>query len=217
VSHNPYAPVVVSDVHRERVVDVLSVAFANDRLTVEQLEQRLAAVYAAQSLAELEMLLADPAEPQRSLAAAPTLTANAAVIPERGLALAIMGGFGSKGGWLVPRHLKVAGIMGGGDLDLREARFAPGVTEIEVYAIMGGVEILVPEGVRIELNGVGFMGAFEQSGGTVVDDPQAPVLRITGAAVMGGVEVKRKPRGKKSDRRYVEALERAEQLRPRGR
>jgi hypothetical protein len=217
VSDNPYAPVVVTTVHRERVVDVLSVAFANDRLTMEQLDQRLAAVYAAQSLGELELLLADPAQPQRSLAAAPTLTANAAAVPERGMAFAIMGGFASKGGWLVPRQLKVTGIMGGGDLDLREALFAPGVTEIEVYAIMGGVDIVVPDGVRIEINGVGFMGAFEQSGGSVVDDPGAPVLRITGAAIMGAVEVTRKPRGKKSDRRYVEALERAEQLRPRGR
>lgn len=217
MNDNPYAPVVVTHVHRERVVDVLSVAFANDKLSMEQLDQRLAAVYAAQSLGELEMLLADPAQPARSLADAPTLTANVAAVPDRGLALAIMGGFGSKGGWLVPRHLKVTGIMGGGDLDLREALFAPGVTEIDVFVIMGGVDILVPDGVRIEVTGVGFMGGFDQSGGTAVDDPHAPVLRISGAAITGGVSIKRKARGKKSDRRYVEALERAEQLRPRGR
>jgi hypothetical protein len=216
VSGPPYAPVAVTNAHRERVVDLLSVAFANHRLTIEQLDQRLAAVYAAPSLADLELLLADPAEPQRSLAEAPTLTANAAVVPERGLALAIMGGFGSKGGWLVPRHLKVTGIMGGGELDLREARFAPGVTEIEVYAFMGGVDLIVPDGVRIELSGVGFLGGFEQRGGDIVDDPAAPVLRITGAAVLGAVEISRKPRAKKSDRRYVDALERAERLRPRG-
>jgi len=52
---------------------------------------------------------------------------------------------------------------------------------------MGGVEILVPPGVRVETSGIGVMGGFEsfsQSG-----DPAAPLLRISGFALMGGVEI----------------------------
>ena len=71
---------------------------------------------------------------------------------------------------------------------------------------MGGVEIKVPEGVRVESGGGGIMGGFEgvdQFG----DDPDGPVLRIDGLAIWGGVEVKvvRGPReekwGKKKQKR----------------
>lgn len=213
MSNPPYVPVHVSEAHRERAVQLLSAAFADDKITVEQLEPRLAAVYRAQSLAELDQLMVDPSDPSRSLAMGQALTVQESLVTPRGVLAGIMGGFGHKGGWTVPRHLKVWAVMGGGDLDLRDARFGAGVTTIEVVAFWGGVDIIVPEGVRVEVVGMAIAGAFEQQGGDNVDDPNAPVLRITGAAIMGAVEISRLRREKKSERRYVEALERAEALR----
>jgi hypothetical protein len=212
---SPYAPITLSDAHRERVVQLLSAAFANDRLSMEQLDERLSAVYRAQSQHELEMLLADPSDPARSLAmeGAPSRVASPAVVADRGVAMALMGGFQRKGPWIVPRHLKVVAVMGGGELDLRDAKLGPGVTEIEIFTMWGGVEILVPDGVRVDVSGMGVMGGFSASGGSTSEDPNAPVLRVSGLAIMGGVDVRRKDRGKKSEKRYIEALERAEQLR----
>ena len=126
-----------------------------------------------------------------------------------------MGGFERKGQWIVPRHLRLMAVMGGGELDLRDAKLSSGVAEIEIFTMWGGVEILVPDGVRVDVSGMVVMGGFSASGGSTREDPNAPVLRVSGLAIMGGVDVRRKDRGKKSEKRYIEALERAEQLRTR--
>ena len=211
----PYAPAGVSDVQRDYVVQVLSAAFATDRLSMEQLDERLSAVYRARSLGDLEALLADPAEANRSLADEASVNRVVAdpVVPARGAALAVMGGFDRRGSWIVPRHLRVMAALGGGQLDLREAKLGTGVTEIEIFALMGGVEIFVPIGVRVEVTGMAVMGGFSVSGAEATEDPHAPVLRISGLAVMGGVDVKHKGRGKQSEKRYLQALERAQKLR----
>ena len=72
-----------------------------------------------------------------------SLVAQEFAVPERGVGAAIMGGFQRGTGWVLPRHFKVVAVMGGIELDLRNARIAPGVSEIEVFALMGGVEVLV--------------------------------------------------------------------------
>ncbi|WP_396199773.1 DUF1707 domain-containing protein [Gemmatimonas sp.] len=211
----PYAPAGASDVQRDYVVQVLSAAFATDRLSMEQLDERLSAVYRARSLGELEVLLADPAEPTRSLADQTSVNRVAAdpVVPARGAALAIMGGFDRSGSWIVPRHLRVVAVMGGGQLDLREAKLGAGTTEIEILTFWGGVEILVPSGVRVEVTGMAVMGGFSVRGAQASEDPNAPVLRISGLAVMAGVDVKHKGRDKHGEKRYLQALERAQKLR----
>jgi hypothetical protein len=85
--------------------------------------------------------------------------------------------------------------MGGVELDFREATLQPGITEVHAFAFWGGVEILVPPDIRLECSGIGIMGGFDtgdwagEPGGDV-GDPLIPVLRVTGVAVMGGVEVK---------------------------
>lgn len=211
-----YSPVGVAPAHRERVAHLLSVAFANDRISMEQLDERLALVYRVQSQSELEMLLADPADGSRSLAweaELPVRIANPAVVAERGVLWGVMGGFERKGAWIVPRHLKITALMGGGELDLREAKLSPGVTEIEIFAMWGGVEIIVPDGVRVEMVGMAIMGGFSVRGGDANEDPEAPVLRVSGLVIMGGADVRRKDRSKKSEKRYMQALERAEKVR----
>jgi hypothetical protein len=127
--------------------------------------------------------------------------------------MAVMGGVERKGGWLVPRLLKVFCFMGGAELDLREARFAPGVTEIDILTVWGGVEIMVPPGVRVETVGAAFMGGFGADAGDVDTlDPGQPVLRVSGVAIMAGVEVKRRKPGKKTLARFETALKAARQL-----
>ena len=137
----------------------------------------------------------------------PARLAPPAVVPERGIVMAFMGGVARKGSWMVPRHFKVVAVMGGAEIDLRDARFAPGVTEIEVMALMGGVEITVPPGVRVETMGTALMGGFEATAGDIhATDPSAPILRVSGMAVMGGVEVRVRRPGKKVLERFEQAM-----------
>lgn len=209
---SPYAPLPIADAHRDRVIRLLSAAFANDLLSMEQLDQRLAAAYVVRTPAELQQLLVDPNDPSRSLEDWQRYSTTDTMVPDRGMAVAVMGGFSAKGGWLVPRHLKVWAIAGGGALDLREARFSPGITNIEVMAVMGGVELIVPEGVRLEVVGGAFLGGFEHTAGSPVEDPDAPLVRVSGVAVMGGVDVSRARRGYKNERQYLAALARATEI-----
>ena len=83
--------------------------------------------------------------------------------PTSHTAVAILGGFSRKGDWVVPKTFNAFMMLGGGEIDLRDARFAEREVSIHVVAILGGCEITVPEDATVNVNGVGIMGAFEHS------------------------------------------------------
>ena len=109
-----------------------------------------------------------------------------------------MSGVDRHGEWTVPESHHAFALMGGVDLDLRQARLAAPVTRIEAYAVMGGIDIVVPADVRVEVEGIGLMGSFSEE--READPPAppapegAPVVRVTGLALMGGVSVRRTTR-----------------------
>jgi hypothetical protein len=118
------------------------------------------------------------------------VTIPAENVPSHSMMVGILGGGGRSGTWVPARVNWAVGVMGGCELDFREARFGPGVTEVRVFVLWGGVEVIVPPDVQVECSTIGILGGFEQVG-TVssTTDPHAPVLRITGVAVMGGGSV----------------------------
>jgi hypothetical protein len=104
-----------------------------------------------------------------------------------------MSGATRAGNWVVPAQFSALAIMGGVDIDLTNARFAERQVTITAVAIMGGIDIVVPDGVTVIVNGIGFMGSFEDNA-RVQGTPGGPVVRINGLALMGGVDVHR-PKG----------------------
>ncbi|MGI8800272.1 MAG: LiaF domain-containing protein [Pseudonocardia sp.] len=104
--------------------------------------------------------------------------------------IAVFGGTERTGEWQIPAVHRVRAVFGGIRLDLRQVRLSAPVTTIQIIAVMGGVEITVPEGVTVEIEGNAVMGGFERRAAGH-GPPGAPVIRITGHAVMGGVDVKR--------------------------
>lgn len=190
-----------SDADRERVANVLREAAGDGRLTMDELDERLDSVYAAKTYADLEPLTSDlpgsattytPAVPAPAAPAAAADPARFGGEPTSHGAVAIMGGFTRKGEWTVPREFTAFMLMGGGEIDMRDARFAEREVSIHIVALMGGCEVIVPEDATVRVTGIGIMGAFDHShtgGGT----PDGPVITVNGLAVMGGVDVKRKP------------------------
>ena len=81
---------------------------------------------------------------------------------------------------------------GGVDADLREATLAPDA-RLSVTAFFGGIALRVPPEWRIESDIHAVAGGYDISG-TDPDDPDAPVLRLEGRALCGGIAVSRKPR-----------------------
>jgi hypothetical protein len=195
---------------REIVAQELALHFAADHLSLDELEERLSLVYGAPTPAQLHGLVSDlPSLDRRKLDSGNTpMFAPTAMVPNRGVVIALLGGADRKGSWLVPRELKVWAILGGASIDLRDAKFAPGVTEIDVTAFMGGVEITVPRGVRVEALGAGVMGGFSANAGDATAlDPSQPVVRVTGLAIMGGVDVKVREPSKRVLRKFEAAMD----------
>jgi len=120
-------------------------------------------------------------------------------VPDSQFSLAIFSGRSRRGAWVPARKIRALAVMGGIELDFREALFGTDLVEVHVVALMGGVEVLVPPGVHVDTGGFAFLGGFDEQLGMPEDLPaHAPTVRITGMAVMGGVEVSRRNPGESS-------------------
>ena len=131
---------------REKVIEVLSQHFAYDNLTLDELERRMALVYQASSIQSLRELVRDlpsMGEASASVSRAPAAVPQA-FLPERGRIVSVMAQTRRKGVWQPPRQLDVWSIMSETYLDLTQAQLGPGVTEIELRALMTSVKIIVP-------------------------------------------------------------------------
>jgi hypothetical protein len=183
----PAASLRASAQERDEVVQRLQMAFAEGRLHDEEFDERLRAALVARTQAELGRLLADLPTVQGTSAAS---VQPASARSGGGLILAVMGGTERRGRWRVPERCTAVAVMGGCLLDLRAARLSAPVTTLTVVAIMGGVEVIVPPGVRVEMHGLPLMGGWSNHVPEEELVPNAPEVHVHGFALMGGVEVR---------------------------
>ena len=186
----------VSPAARERVVQDLADHFAQDRLTLPEYERRVELAYRASSADALRDLTRDlaPMPPARvgpEGAVATRVETEPQPASRKRTFFALMSGVIRRGNWLVPAKSRAIAFMGGVSLDLREATLTAPVTDIYIFAMMGGVEVIVPPDVRLESDGFAIMGGFEdQLTEPASRDPNAPLVRVHGLAIMGGVEAR---------------------------
>jgi predicted membrane protein len=81
---------------------------------------------------------------------------------------------------------EVTAIMGGCELDLREASIE-GDAVLHVFALMGGIDIKVPVDWTVVLEGVPMLGGFEET--TLRPKDAGKRLVVRGHAIMGGLEI----------------------------
>ena len=210
VDERPLPDLRASDADRERAADTLRRAGGAGQLDVDELGERLEAVYAARTRAELERLVEDIAPVSRRAGGGVSVRPGG----DEGTrwVVSVMGGSDRKGHWRVGRRATVVNVMGGGDLDLNDAELADEVVEIRVWSLMGGSDIWVPEGLRVEVSEFALMGGNDVQ----VEDPGAgdgPLVRLRLVSVMGGTNVRR---GRKRSRRErkLEREQRREELGP---
>ena len=170
---------------RERVVELLTHHFAEDRITQEDLEARLERVYHASTAGELEAVTADLAAPTPAPRAAKDLALDET--PRR--IAALFAGHEERLTGVVPRELQLRGRLGYVELDLTHATFEPGLTEIDVRAFMGYVQVRLPGGIRVESRGRALFGFFALHRPQTQGPEDASVtVRIGGRAMFGFAE-----------------------------
>jgi hypothetical protein len=185
----------ISDEERHQVAEILRTAAGEGRIDIEELDQRLEATYAARTYADLVPITSDlPVHGQRSWQP-PALPSPVVAGPASANEFAILNGLERKGAWVVPRRMSVLALMGGADLDLREATFAAQEVVITVNAFMGGAQITVGPHTNVVVEGTGIMGGYSgPNNRTPAElDANSPTVRIRGVAIWGGVSVERKP------------------------
>jgi hypothetical protein len=184
----------ISDADRHQVAEILREAAGDGRIDLDELDERLEATYAARTYADLVPITVDlPAHGQP--AQAPASPSRVVPGPASESHVAIMSGLERKGVWVVPRRMSVFAMMGGADLDLREAQFAAQEVVITVNAFMGGAQITVGPHTHVIVEGIGIMGGYSGPDNRTPPelDASSPTVRVRGVAIWGGVSVDRKP------------------------
>ncbi|WP_419998152.1 DUF1707 SHOCT-like domain-containing protein [Streptomyces boninensis] len=183
-----------SDDDRNRVAERIRAAAADGRLELSELDSRISAVYAARTHGELATAARGLPEPGLR----DELVVDRA--PTSRFALGMFGGFERKGEWVVPPKFTAWSMWGGGTLDLSEARFSTGDTEILAVALWGGTEIVVPDDIEVEVKGFGLFGAFGRRGARKTGRAGTPRVVIKGIAMFGAVVTKVRPMGQHARR-----------------
>jgi hypothetical protein len=132
---------------RERAVNDLAQEPSSDGLTLDEYAERAVAVEQAATVEELE--------------------ATVCGLPETAAAKSVRGGrwligvFGEteqRGRWRLRSHLRIVAALGGVTLDLGIAQPEAPMSLTTVVAVLGGVEIIAPPGVSIQLSGFSLLG-----------------------------------------------------------
>jgi hypothetical protein len=123
--------------------------------------------------------------PPRSLIIPPEL------VPDQAGTVSFLGSQTRQGDWLLPRLFRVVSAVGNVKIDLTRARVGAGTSRIEVRAVFGNVEIIVPPHLRVECDGTGILSNFElDTRAQLPLSPDAPLISIGGTAFLGNVEIK---------------------------
>jgi hypothetical protein len=166
-----------SDAERETTVERLRDAAAEGRLTLEELADRIEVAGSAVTRGELATLLSDLPS---ALPAAP----HADVAPVRTL-----GDVKRSGAWVVPAESRYRSWLGHIKLDLREARISEPEVHIHAWALFGTIDLLVPEGVEVDVQARAKLGQLKQEAGAGYT-PGAPRIVLTGGTVFGEIKVR---------------------------
>jgi hypothetical protein len=81
-----------------------------------------------------------------------------------------------------------AALIGGADIDLSAATIPPAGVTITKFSLVGGLDLTVPDGVRVELRGLTLFGGQRISPGSAA--PDAPGVRVRDFDLVGGIKVR---------------------------
>jgi Domain of unknown function (DUF1707)/Cell wall-active antibiotics response 4TMS YvqF len=162
------------------------------RLTLDELEDRAGRALAAKTRGELAVLTSDLPQQAAAEPAASGVPRAGVRKPVRWM-VAIMGGSRRHGRFRTVGSVNSVSIMGGDEIDLREAEIEGGHLTLNLFALMGGATIYVPDSIEVEVSGFSLMGGNTEMGSLRNPRPGAPVIQIRAYNLMGGATIYRLP------------------------
>jgi class 3 adenylate cyclase len=205
----------IGDTDRQAVIDTLSRHTSEGRLTLDEFADLAGRVYAARIRRDLEEVLAglpeevdvrrpaatsDVATGAGTGGAGPLTAHDTAPSGPRRRFVAIMCGTGARGRWRAPGRITAFAFWGHVKVDLRQAVIDERVVEVTAWAIMGSVEVVVPDGIPVDLDGMVLMGGSsdhtQRSKATPL--PHAPLIRVHARGLWGGVTARTSRRRSRS-------------------
>lgn len=84
----------------------------------------------------------------------------------------------------------VLAIFGGSEIDLRETVISNKGAVFDLTTVFGGITIIVPENVHVEISGLPIFGGWEDKTRGTVSSDDTPVIKINCLSIFGGVEIK---------------------------
>lgn len=170
-------------------IQQLEIAYTDGRLEEHELEERMATALKAKTQGELAILLRDLVRVARPEL---LLDIDHKLNRLKRRTVAIFSGIEQTGQFILPKDYRISAIMGGCLIDLSRAQLESPTSTIHILAIMGGVQILVPQGIRVDIEGFPIMSGIAKH---VQDENlpfDAPIIHIQCKAIMSGIEIKTK-------------------------
>ncbi|MBI3888894.1 hypothetical protein HY311_03865 [Candidatus Nomurabacteria bacterium] len=81
---------------------------------------------------------------------------------------------------------RITMIFSGGKIDLRHISTSESVINLEIIAIFGGAELIVPKGWKVNSQGTSIFGGYDTK---IEGEGNSITLNLKGVAIFGGVKV----------------------------
>lgn len=175
-----------SDADRDRVAQILGEALADGRLTAEEHSERLAALYRAKTLGELQPLVADLGR-SSTLSELEELPGSATGSEN---IVAVFSSARRNGRWLVEPRTNTTTLFGDISLDLREAVLSQREVVIQCVLIFGSLKLTVPPGVRVVNQTTPIFGEVNVKKMDSTVSINAPTIRLQGTVIFGSIKVR---------------------------
>jgi uncharacterized protein DUF1707 len=180
----------LSDAERETAIGDLREHVAQGRLTLEEFSERVDAALRARVVSDLEPVRSGL--PLRSTGTVQTTRKRTR------FTVALIAHVVRRGRLRLGRWSTAVSVLSDIDLDLREASVDGLLSTVSVLALVGNVDVYVPEGIDVDVSGLTAFG-HRRDWGHDVSSPGAPSIRIRILGIVATVDVWRVPSGAPSD------------------
>ncbi len=189
---------------RKETLALLEANFAHDVISVDEYEQRVDIALNTSIEADLVRISGDLQPLSEAQEQKPSREERPLHHSRKDdLIVGILSRIDRRQNWNPAKYNKIVTLLGRVKLDFTQVKLPSGTTVIEFFCVMGHLDIIVPEGVRVDMAGLPVMGSIDNR----TNDPDTvggPVIKVRGLTLMGNIEARppRRRRGRRRHNRY---------------